>query len=119
FLTLELCLYLYCHLRALHSFPTRRSSDLIAQGITGAIGKVTGAVKGVLKAARNLLPFSPPKDKSSPMVGLEKNGIVDNIAQGIMNNEGEIQRAMNQALNVDMPMMNGHVSHSIKGGNVG
>ena len=85
----------------------------IAKGITGAIGKVTGAVKGVLKAARNLLPFSPPKDKSSPMVGLEKNGIVGNIAQGIMNNEGEIQKAMNRALDVDMPMMNGHVSHSV------
>ena len=85
----------------------------IAQGITGAIGKVTGAVKGVLKAARNLLPFSPPKDKSSPMVGLEKNGIVGNIAQGIMNNEGEIQKAMNRALDVDMPMMNGQISHSV------
>lgn len=85
----------------------------IAKGITGAIGKVTGAVKGVLKSARNLLPFSPPKDKSSPMVGLEKNGIVDNIAQGIMNNEGEIQRAMNRALDVDMPMVNGRVSHSV------
>lgn len=85
----------------------------IAKGITGAIGKVTGAVKGVLKKARNLLPFSPPKDKSSPMVGLEKNGIVENIAQGIMNNEGEIQRAMNRALDVDMPMVNGHVSHEM------
>ena len=85
----------------------------IAQGITGAIGKVTGAVKGVLSAARNLLPFSPPKDKSSPMVGLEKNGIVDNIAQGIMNNEGEIQKAMNRALDVDMPMVNGRVSHEM------
>src|SRR5699024_2307747 len=85
----------------------------IAQGITGAIGKVTGAVKGVLKAARNLLPFSPPKDKSSPMVGLAKNGIVGNIAQGIMNNEGEIQQAMNRALDVDMPMMNGRISHEM------
>ena len=85
----------------------------IAKGITGAIGKVTGAVKGVLKKARNLLPFSPPKDKSSPMVGLEKNGIVDNIAQGIMNNEGEIQKAMNRALDVDMPMVNGQISHEM------
>src|SRR5690625_453168 len=47
------------------------------------------------------------------MVGLEKNGIVGNIAQGIMNNEGEIQKAMNRVLDVDMPMMNGHVSHSV------
>ena len=85
----------------------------IAKGITGAIGKVTGAVKGVLKAARNLLPFSPPKDKSSPMVGLEKNGIVGNIAQGITNNEGEIQKAMNRALDVDMPMVNGRVEHEM------
>ena len=85
----------------------------IAKGITSAIGKVTGAVKGVLKAARNLLPFSPPKDKSSPMVGLEKNGIVGNIAQGIYNNEGEIQRAMNSALDVDMPMINGRISHEL------
>ena len=33
-----------------------------------------------------------------------------------MNNEGEIQKAMNRALDVDMPMMNGHVSHEMNNG---
>jgi hypothetical protein len=33
----------------------------LAQGIRNGLGNVTGAVKGVLKAARDLLPFSPAK----------------------------------------------------------
>lgn len=85
----------------------------LVSGITSKVDNVKNAVGNVLSAARNLLPFSPPKDKSSPMVGLEKNGIVDNIAQGIMSNEGEIQSAMNQALDVDTPMVNGRVSHEM------
>src|SRR5690349_24229975 len=34
FMTLVLCFYGYCHPRALHSFPTRRSSDLVVVLIT-------------------------------------------------------------------------------------
>lgn len=70
----------------------------IANGIRGAIGKVTSAMKGVLSAARNLLPFSPPKDKSSPLVDIHKNGIVEQIAKGITNNAGDLERAASSAL---------------------
>src|SRR5699024_4168655 len=70
----------------------------IANGIRGAIGKVTSAMKGELSAARNLLPFSPPKDKSSPLVDIHKNGIVGQIAKGITNNAGDLERAASSAL---------------------
>ena len=71
----------------------------IASGIRGAVGKVRSAMKGVLSAARNLLPFSPPKDKSSPLVDIHKNGIVEQIAKGITNNAGDLERAASSALN--------------------
>ena len=71
----------------------------IANGIRGAIGKVTSAMGSVLSAARNLLPFSPPKDKSSPLVDIHKNGIVEQIAKGITNNAGDLERAASSALN--------------------
>lgn len=70
----------------------------IADGIRGAVDKVTGAIKGVLKSARDLLPFSPPKDKSSPLVDIHKNGIVEQIAKGITNNAGDLERAASSAL---------------------
>lgn len=70
----------------------------IAKGITSAVGKVTDAISGVLSKARNLLPFSPPKDKSSPLVDIHKNGIVEQIAKGITNNAGDLERAASSAL---------------------
>lgn len=70
----------------------------IAKGITSAIGKVTGAIGGVLSKARDLLPFSPPKDKSSPLVDIHKNGIIEQIAKGIHDDESSLQKAMNSAL---------------------
>lgn len=73
----------------------------IANGIRGAIGKVTSAMKGVLSAARNLLPFSPPKDKTSPLANIHKNGIGTQIATGIMRGQREIDRAMHNLLDMD------------------
>lgn len=70
----------------------------IADGIKGAIGAVTGAVKGVLKKARDLLPFSPPKDKTSPMAGIHKNGIITQVAKGIEDRKRAIQQAMSHTL---------------------
>lgn len=81
----------------------------IAKGITGAIGKVTDAVGGVMKKARDLLPFSPPKDKSSPLVDIHKNGITEQIAKGIYNGENEIDKAMNSVLSSDAFDMHAHV----------
>lgn len=72
----------------------------IASGIKGAIGKVTGAVKNVLGAARNLLPFSPPKDKSSPLVDIHKNGIGQQIAKGILDGQSEVDKAMRDLLSM-------------------
>lgn len=59
--------------------------EMLAKGVTAAAGKALDAVKGVAKKARDLLPFSEPKDKSSPLYGLGKSGeaIVDMVAGGI------------------------------------
>jgi len=84
----------------------------IAEGITGAIGKVTGAVKGVMQKARDLLPFSPPKDKSSPLAGIENNGIMEQIAKGIYSGEGEVNKAMNSVLGGRSFDVNAHATHS-------
>lgn len=72
----------------------------VADGIRGAVGKVTDAVGGVLGKARDMLPFSPPKDKSSPLAGIEKNGITEQIAKGIYDGESEIEKAMDSTLHL-------------------
>ena len=72
----------------------------IAQGISGAWSKVKDAVSGVLQYARDLLPFSPPKDKTSPLVDIHKNGIVTQIAKGITDNKDGILGALREVLDV-------------------
>ncbi len=89
----------------------------IAKGISSAVGKVTGAVKGVMSKARDLLPFSPPKDKSSPLVDIHKNGIIEQIAKGIYDDESSLQKAMNSALSlvsgeVAMVDINGEIARN-------
>ena len=84
----------------------------IAKGITGAIGKVTGAIGGVLTKARTLLPFSPPKDKSSPMVDIHRNGITEQIAKGIYAGQSEIDRAMKTVLSEPTIDINGSIARS-------
>lgn len=105
----------------------------IANGIKSAAGKVVGAAKNVMQSVRNILPFSPPKDKSSPLVDIHKNGIIEQIAKGIYNNAGDLKKATiyalggiedtlnNQSLNADLGLdaainranakVNGHVDY--------
>lgn len=74
----------------------------IADGIRGAVGKVTGAISGVLSKARNMLPFSPPKDKSSPIADVHKSkGWGDILASGILNAQSKVQKAMDEVLDLD------------------
>lgn len=86
----------------------------IADGIKGAIGKVTGAIGSVLQAARDLLPFSPPKDKSSPMVDIHKNGITGQIAKGILSGKRDIDQAMRSVLNPDLAFASGMVNSNVQ-----
>lgn len=83
----------------------------IAKGITGAIGKVTGAISGVVSKVRDFLPFSPAKE--GPLRDLDNLNFGGTIADSIYDGENTIQRAMNRALNVDMGVMNGQISHSV------
>ena len=89
----------------------------VADGIKGAVGKVTGAVKGVMSKTRDLLPFSPPKDKSSPLADIHKNGIIEQIAKGIYDEENQLKKATNSvlgAVNTEMGTMdiNGEIARS-------
>ncbi len=79
----------------------------IANGITGAIGKVTGAIGKVTQKIRDFLPFSPPKDRSSPLADIHKNGIGEQVAKGIDGGELEVRKAMDHLLQV--PDMNKYV----------
>ena len=78
----------------------------IANGIRNAIGLVTSAISNVTQAIRNFLPFSPPKDKSSPLTDIHKNGIGTQIAAGIIRGQKEVDKAMNTLLSTpgDMAM---------------
>lgn len=70
-----------------------------ADGIRNAVGKVTGAVGNILQKARNLLPGSEPKDRTSPIYGLTKEGgWGENIASGILNGQSDVKRAMSDLL---------------------
>ena len=70
----------------------------IADGIKSAVGRVTDAIGDVVGAVKDFLPFSPPKDKSSPLVGIENNNIVGQIAKGINRDEDKLATATSSAL---------------------
>lgn len=69
----------------------------LVDGIKSKIGAVTGAIGGVLQAARNLLPFSPAKE--GPFSGkgwtlYSGESISEALAQGIKNKGGLAVDAM-------------------------
>lgn len=55
---------------------------MIADGITGAIGKAKEAIDGVVSKIRNFLPFSPAKE--GPLSDLHKLNFGGTIATGFM-----------------------------------
>lgn len=73
-------------------------AESVGDGLSKGFESVKGSFKERLKELRDLLPFSPPKDKSSPLVGLEKNGIMSNIAAGVNADSSLVDRAMRDAL---------------------
>ncbi|WP_102335749.1 hypothetical protein [Salimicrobium jeotgali] len=68
----------------------------MAKGITGAIGKVTGAVKGIAQKARNFLPFSPAKE--GPLSDIDKLNFGGPIARSISKDAPKIQRSLGNML---------------------
>src|SRR5690625_5052450 len=72
----------------------------IADGIKAAIGKVTGAIKNVTQKVRDFLPFSPPK--TGPLIDIMDVKWGETISAGILKGEGEIAKAMEQALDFDL-----------------
>lgn len=68
----------------------------LARGIRDGLGNVKGAVEGVLKKARDLLPFSPAKE--GPFSGrgwtlYSGRSISAALAKGIGQNTGEVRKA--------------------------
>lgn len=75
--------------------------DMIISGIKEKAAGIGNAVRGALQRARNLLPFSPPKDKTSPMYGIERNGIAEMIAKGIDRNADLVYQSVKDMMDVD------------------
>lgn len=71
----------------------------LVNGIKSAAGAAIDAASDVANAVKDILPFSEPKDPSSPFRGLSKSGaaIIDNIAAGIRARQGELARVLSQA----------------------
>jgi hypothetical protein len=64
----------------------------IADGIKGAVGKVTGAIGDVAGKIRDFLPFSPAKE--GPLRDIMDTQIPQSIAQSIYDGSGSAVRAM-------------------------
>src|SRR5690606_2666640 len=69
---------------------------MIWDGIKAEWGKLVGWFDDQLQALRDKLPFSEPKDSSSPLYGLAKSGasIVAQILIGLTAHAGDIPDAM-------------------------
>src|SRR5690625_1590321 len=72
----------------------------IADGIKAAVGKVTGAIKGVASKIRDFLPFSPPK--TGPLLDIMDVKWGETIGGGILKGEDEVANAMDEILNFDL-----------------
>lgn len=77
----------------------------IIAGINEKASGIANAVRGALNKARRLLPFSPPKDKTSPMYGIEKNGIAAMIAKGIRDNSNLVYDEAKKMMDIDELLM--------------
>lgn len=72
----------------------------LINGIKSMAGKVADAVKDIAQKARDVLPFSEPRDPSSPLRGLGKAGraIGENVAAGIPRGARALANAMRSQL---------------------
>src|SRR5699024_6351267 len=72
----------------------------IADGIKGAISKVTDAIGNVTQKVRDFLPFSPAKD--GPLKDLDKLDFGGTISLGIDDGANEVEKAMEKMLSVPL-----------------
>src|SRR5699024_5332797 len=72
----------------------------IADGINGAISKVTGAISNVTQKIRDFLPFSPPK--TGPLIDIMDVKWGETIGGGILKGEDEVANAMDEMLSVPL-----------------
>jgi hypothetical protein len=73
---------------------------MLVNGIKSQIGVVVDAVKSVIGAARDLLPFSEPKNHSSPLFGLGKSGeaMMTNLGAGVWKGQARLRKQVVAAL---------------------
>lgn len=74
-------------------------------GVRSLAGSVKDAVGDVVQGAKDLLPFSEPRDPRSPLFGLDRAGraIIDNLATGIRDAGGELAGALSRELDLAVP----------------
>lgn len=72
--------------------------SMLADGITGAVGKVTGAISGVMGKVRDFLPFSPSKE--GPLTDIDRLDFGGPVSDSIDNAIPKIQGKLNSMLNM-------------------
>lgn len=72
----------------------------IVKGVLSLPGKVAGGIVKIFGKAVDLLPGSEPKNKSSPLAGLQKRGkaIIENLASGIPHGASALSSALHSSL---------------------
>lgn len=90
----------------------------LVDGISHMASKVTGAVGGILKKARNLLPFSPAK--TGPFSGrgwttYSGASIVEGLASGVSSKSGTLVSSVKNALAGAKAAMNAEVEQGLLG----
>lgn len=88
--------------------------DMIASGISGAVGKVTDAIGSVVGKVRDFLPFSPAK--VGPLSDLDKLNFGGTISTGIYNGERDVQNAMADILAIPaLEDLSGNIGDATRG----
>lgn len=85
--------------------------DMVASGITGGIKAVTGAIGKVMGAVRDFLPFSPAK--TGPLNDLDKLNFGGTISTGIYDGERDVRNAMNSILSTPDLAFTGSASNLV------
>lgn len=94
----------------------------LADGIRAGLGRVTSAVQGVLKKARDLLPFSPAK--KGPFSGrgwtlYSGRSIPKALAQGIMQNSSLVRKAAMGMAEAAVPRIGNVAGPGVTPGTIG
>ena len=89
----------------------------LANGIKGAVGKVTGAIGSITAKIRGFLPSSPAKE--GPLSDIHKLNFGGTIADSMKRQTGTVRRAMNTMMEAASPNVEYAVEHGYQGASTG